>query len=558
MSEAEGPLSLDRAALARLSPLWLRLSPELRVLELSPAATRALGAAALGAPLSAVVTLRRPLRAAGVAELLAGRAQVMLSLPSGGLTLQGLALPWGSGAALLLSPVAESAQALRAAGLLVGDLGPLDPTSAHLMRDQLLRATLNDATQLAAELRVRNDELEALRGEADRARVAAERLAASRADFLSTMSHELRTPLNGVIGTIALLGMQPLDPAAARLQGVLSRSALGLRAIVDDVLDLARLEAGRLELRPAPFALHELLDDVVGEFNGMAEGRGLRLRVEAGEGVGAWLHGDAQRLRQVLSNLVSNAIKFTPAGGVCLRARLRSVAEGPSPCAALWVAVDDSGPGVPEALREAVFDPFRQIDSSARRSAGGTGLGLAICRQLATAMGARLVCGASPEGGARFSLQLELPRASPPLPSLGEGEQRAPTALRLDGLRLLVAEDNLVNQMVAEELLSSRGAQVTLASDGEEALARAAQHDFDVVLMDLMMPRMDGLEATRALLALPGRPAPPVLAMSASVMPADLAACRAAGMCGAVPKPLELDLACALILRALSERLGAG
>ena len=570
MSEIDAPLELDGAALSRLSPLWLRLDGALQVEALSPAAARVFGAHAVGRPLSAVVQVRRPVGAASAADLLARRGQVSLALhagpppavgaAAGGLPLQGVVLPWGDGLALLMSPVAESAQALRAVGLQVGDLGPLDPTSAYLMRDQLLRATLDDATRLAAELRVRNAELEDLRNEADRARAAAERLAASRADFLSTMSHELRTPLNGVIGTISLLGLQPLEPPAARLHAVLERSARGLRSIVDDVLDLARLEAGRLELRAAPFELIGLMEDVVGEFAGMAQARGLQLQTEARTGTAAdggaadggavWLNGDERRLRQVLSNLVSNAIKFTPEGGVWLRATVGLPEESPAEPPELLLAVDDSGPGVAPELREAIFDAFRQVDSSARRVAGGTGLGLAICRQLAQVMGASLLCLEAPEGGARFALRLRLARAEPPDAEGPTTEVQVARLLRLDGLRLLVAEDNPVNQMVAEELLSSRGAHVTLANDGEEAVALVAEHEFDVVLMDLMMPRLDGLAATRALLALPGRAHTVVLAMSASVMPADHDACIAAGMRGAVPKPLDLNRLCELIREA--------
>lgn len=576
MSEIDAPLELDGAALSRLSPLWLRLDAALQVEAMSPAAARVLGADAVGRPLGAVVQVRRPVGAASAADLLARRGQVSLALhagpppavgaAAGGLPLQGVALRWGDGLALLMSPVAESAQALRAVGLQVGDLGPLDPTSAYLMRDQLLRATLDDATRLAAELRVRNAELEDLRNEADRARAAAERLAASRADFLSTMSHELRTPLNGVIGTISLLGLQPLEPPAARLHTVLERSARGLRSIVDDVLDLARLEAGRLELRAAPFELIGLMEDVVGEFAGMAQARGLQLQTEACTGTAAaddgaaddgavrggavWLNGDERRLRQVLSNLVSNAIKFTPEGGVWLRATVGAPEGSPAEPAELLLAVDDSGPGVAPELREAIFDAFRQVDSSARRVAGGTGLGLAICRQLAQVMGASLLCLEAPEGGARFALRLRLARAEAPVAEGPTTEVHVTRLLRLDGLRLLVAEDNPVNQMVAEELLSSRGAHVTLANDGEEAVALVAQHEFDVVLMDLMMPRLDGLAATRALLALPGRAHTVVLAMSASVMPADHDACIAAGMRGAVPKPLDLNRLCELIREA--------
>ena len=250
MSAAPPEPGLSADELQRLSPIWLELDAELCVHARSPAADRLLGSPPPGTPIHTALSLRRPASAETAAALCADRGAVLALHLASGLPLQGIALRRGEGALLLLAPVADSSAALRAAGLSARDLGGLDTTSAHLMRDQLLRTTLADAERLAGVLRSRNAELDALRALAEQAQSAAERLAAARADFLATMSHELRTPLNGVLGTIDLLGNQPLAPPAAHLHAVLARSAGRLRVIVDEVLDLARLEAGRLQPPP--------------------------------------------------------------------------------------------------------------------------------------------------------------------------------------------------------------------------------------------------------------------------------------------------------------------
>ncbi|MBL8614346.1 MAG: response regulator [Deltaproteobacteria bacterium] len=542
MSAAPPQPGLSADELLRLSPIWLRLDAALCVHARSPAADRLLEACPSGTPISAALSLRRPAGAETAAALFADRGAVLALHLSSGLPLQGLALRRGEGALLLLAPVADSSAALRAAGLSARDLGALDTTSAHLMRDQLLRTTLADAERLAGVLRSRNAELDALRALAEQAQSAAERLAAARAEFLATMSHELRTPLNGVLGTIDLLGNQPLPPPAAHLHGVLARSAGRLRVIVDEVLDLARLEAGRLQLRAAPFPFDAALAELCEDFAATAAAKGLGLHLVPPPRPVGWRQGDLARLQQIVANLLGNAVKFTPSGSIWLR-------FGPDPQAAdgVEVCVDDTGPGVAIADRERIFDPFRQLEGPAQGK--GTGLGLAICRRLADAMGGALRCEAAPSGGARFCLRLPMPTA----PARAQTAPEAPPA-RLDGLRVLLAEDNEVNQFVQTQLLESLGATVRLVGDGAAALQAWDPDAYDLVLMDVHMPVMGGLEATAQLRAGPRGAEAVIVGLTAAVLPEDLAACARAGMDRVVGKPITQSSLAAGLRAALDAR----
>ncbi|MFM2248561.1 MAG: Autoinducer 2 sensor kinase/phosphatase LuxQ [Pseudomonadota bacterium] len=540
MSAAPPEPGLSADELLRLSPIWVGLDAALCVQARSPAADLLLGAPAPGTALNTSLSLRRPAGAETAARLCADRGAVLALHRETGLPLQGLALARGDGALLLLAPVADSSAALRAAGLQARDLGALDTTSSHLMRDQLLRTTLADAEQLAAALRGRNAELDALRTLAEQAQSAAERLAAARADFLATMSHELRTPLNGVIGTIELLGAQPLAPPADHLHAVLRRSAGRLRVIVDEVLDLARLEAGRLQLRVEPFPLDGMLAELRDDFAAAAAVKGVALRLASPPARMGWRQGDAGRLQQIVSNLLGNAVKFTSHGSISLR-------FGPDPGApeGVEICVDDTGPGVAITDREAIFDPFRQLDGPEK--AKGTGLGLAICRRLADAMGGTLRCEAAPTGGARFRLRLPLPATQAP------GQPALPPAapVRLAGIRVLLAEDNEVNQFVQTQLLEALGATVRVVGDGAAAMQSWDPDQFDVLLMDVHMPVMDGLEATAHLRAGPRGDEAVVVGLTAAVLPEDLAACTRAGMVGVVAKPMTMASLAAGIRAAL-------
>ncbi len=380
---------------------------------------------------------------------------------------------------------------------------------------------------------------------------------AAKSRFLAQMSHELRTPLNGVLGLAQALARDPALSGEQRSRArTLEEAGRHLVTVANDVLDLAKVEAGRLELRFGPTRLGELLDSAATLIRPAAEEKQLTLRVHVAAELPAVVQADPTRLRQLLLNLLSNAVKFTPAGGMVeLVARLAGGpgADGRQP---VRIEVRDTGPGVPEAKRKVVFGDFIQLDRGER--AGGTGLGLAIAAGIAAQMEGSIGCTdnlASPTGhGAIFWVELPLlalamAEAQPAEP-VPDAEQRS--------LRVLVADDVPANLAVARALLESGGHAVDCVSDGSlalDTLTRAAPaRPYDLVLMDVMMPGMDGLEATRRIRQLPSPAGQvPILAVTASAFAEDIAACRAAGMNAHLAKPIERDA-----LMGAIERLTAG
>jgi len=366
------------------------------------------------------------------------------------------------------------------------------------------------------------------------ARHRAEAANEAKSAFLATMSHEIRTPINGVLGLARLLRRLPPEQAARReeLLDLLSGAATELSDLVTDVLDLSRLEAGKLSLRTSTIDLHRLAESCFRAPAVLGRERGLSMQLQIDADVPQHLQADPLRLRQVLDNLLGNALKFTHRGEV----RLHLSRPDPQH---LSLAVQDSGIGVPAEMRPRLFQPFEQADASHRRRHGGSGLGLSICAELAQLMGGRIEHQDAEGGGSRFIVMLPLTLPTQiPVPA-AEAEQREP----LRGLTVLLVEDNAVNMMVASALLVELGAAVLEATDGEQALALACEHAqaIDAVLMDLHMPGMDGFETTTALRALPGAPAWPVLALSASVLSAERERARQHGMADFLVKPIETD-----------------
>ncbi|RVT48096.1 ATP-binding protein [Rubrivivax albus] len=367
----------------------------------------------------------------------------------------------------------------------------------------------------------------------------AEAASEAKSSFLATMSHEIRTPLNGVLGLARLLQDQALSPA--RRQDYLAHlvhAAEGLAGIVSDVLDLSKIEAGELEIERIDFDLHELLGRVFRSFALLGQERGLDMHLEIDPAVPARVLGDPLRLRQILANYLSNALKFTADGHITL---------GASPSATgVRLTVADTGPGVAPELQARLFRPFTQADSSTTRRFGGTGLGLSICRELAERMGGHVGVDSSGAQGSLFWVDLPLPAASAtPTTEPGPAQDGKP----LQGLHVLVAEDNAVNMLIVATMLRTLGAEVCEAHDGAEAVQRALHEDgaLDAVLMDLHMPQVDGLEATRRLRADPRTARLPVFALSAAVLERDREQARAAGMQGFIGKPVsDADLVAAL------------
>jgi len=424
----------------------------------------------------------------------------------------------------------------------------------------------SEHTREMLRLRFRMDELAASR---QQALELAERSSAAKDQFLATISHEMRTPLHGILGLAREARRGEQQPPAQRDETLrtLERTGEHLLSLINDLLDFSRIERAHLRLADESFDLQALLAALQAMTRVSAAEKGLALLFDLQLPAPCWVRGDPERLRQVLVNLLGNAVKFTPSGSVTLAARR----EGDS---ALIVEVVDTGPGVPEADRERIFEAFQQLDSSFSRRHGGTGLGLTISRELARAMGGDLRCGAGPGArGASFRLEVPLPGAEPPAPQAPQEPARstpatAPSAPAATTTgtgeacidagddadsdlhpwpgRVLLAEDNPVNAILATAMLQRAGVEVDAVEDGEQAVALARRPGYALVLMDCQMPGIDGFEATaqiRAFEAASGRPAVPIVALTANAMEGDRERSLAAGMNEHLAKPFrEQDL----------------
>ncbi|AWN52769.1 PAS-domain containing protein [Methylobacterium sp. 17Sr1-1] len=391
-----------------------------------------------------------------------------------------------------------------------------------------------EAAQRQAEIAQRQAEI--AQRQAEIAQRQAEAASAAKTEFLATMSHEIRTPLNGVIGYAELLVRAgDLSPVQGRSAARIQEAGQALLTVVNDVLDFSKIEAGQIDLDPQPFGPAALADGAVSIVRTAADAKRLALGVETAPDLAPRLVGDPDRLRQVLLNLVNNAIKFTPAGRVTLH-----LASAPLTCGrhALRVAVSDTGIGIPADRLGQLFQRFSQVDGSIRRRFGGTGLGLAISRQLVEAMGGTIGVESRPGAGSTFWFTVPLAAAAEDDPA----RERPPLAPLARPAKVLLVEDSPINQDIARAILERRGHAVSVAGDGAEAVSALQAGGYDVVLMDVQMPGMDGLTATRHIRAL-GSPASrlPIVALTANVLPQQVAQFRAAGMDDHVGKPFRPD-----------------
>ena len=373
------------------------------------------------------------------------------------------------------------------------------------------------------------------------ARDAALASAQAKSEFLANVSHELRTPLNAIQGVCELMSRQPLPEPHATRAALAQDAVQVLTAIIDDLLDVAKMEAGRMTLDPQPANVKRLLDDSAAFFREPARRKGLDLRLELSPLLPDAVRVDPLRLRQIVSNLLANAIKFTEQGTVRLAASSRPAGDG---AALIRITVSDTGIGISPEARANLFQPFAQADASTTRRYGGTGLGLAICRRLVELMGGRIGADSRPGEGSEFWLEI-----AAPVESAAPAPAGAPEAPRTSaGARVLVVEDNHANRQITSEMLSLLGAVTGIAENGKAALEALAREPWDLVLMDCSMPVMDGYEATAELRRRedPGARTP-VVAMTAHALQGDREKCLAAGMDDYLTKPLRLnDLAGAL------------
>ena len=388
------------------------------------------------------------------------------------------------------------------------------------------------------ELKDEIDHVKKMEVELENARDKAEKLSEAKSEFLANMSHEIRTPMNGVIGTLQLLELTGLSEKQKYYVETENGSAASLLSILNDILDISKIEAGKLSLENIPFDIKRVASDVITLHSVNAEQKQNKLTYEIGETCPDVVSGDPTRLRQILTNLISNAIKFTSAGSITLQ--MNVVTENKD-TVELKIGVSDTGIGISDEIQAKLFTAFTQADGSTTRKYGGTGLGLAIVKQLVEKMEGRYGVESELGKGALFWVSIPFDKSVEKLESLNEKQN-----IKVEGLtgKVLLVEDNPVNQMVASKMLDILGLTVVLAANGQEAVDLLKEEEFNAVLMDCQMPVMDGFEATRNLREFESNAAKspvPVIAMTANVMQGDKELCLEAGMDDYLGKPVKLD-----------------
>ncbi|HEX3701489.1 MAG TPA: ATP-binding protein [Phenylobacterium sp.] len=440
----------------------------------------------------------------------------------------------------VIAPVQRLSEAMHkvAAG------GSFEPVEVKA-QDELFRSLTASFNHLLAKLAEREDDLKAAMRELEQARDAANAANVLKTQFLANMSHEIRTPLNGVLAMAEVMAMGDLAEVQRDRLDVIRQSGNLLLAVLNDVLDLSKIEAGKLSLVIEDFELAPAMVAASEGFRVMGETKGLDFAFEVSEAAQGWWRGDADRLRQIVGNLLSNAVKFTPRGSVAAKVDV-SPESG-----ALTIVVADTGVGIAPEKLPTLFEKFTQADNSATRRFGGTGLGLAICRELTQMMGGAIKVETREGVGSTFSVELPLERGAPVEPATAAAETHD------DGdLRLLAAEDNPTNRQVLQAVMDSLGIDIDIVPDGREAVEAWRIGGYDLILMDIQMPVMDGIAAAREIREIEAkeqRRRTPIVALTANALTHQIEEYLAAGMDGHVAKPIEI----AKLYEAISATLTA-
>lgn len=482
-----------------------------------------------------VFEILRPARIKSFRELeQSNRATLLLRSRHDELELKGCTVPFDDGqlTAFWGGAVVRDIGEFKQRGLQVSDFPPSDATPDLLLSMQATRTALEDARQLGEQLKS--------------ALTKAEAATEAKARFLATMSHEIRTPLNGFGSMIDLLSDGDLTPSQQANLATMDECAHSLLVLVNDILEFSKLEAGKIQVSVEPVLVRQAITRMTEFFHASARERGIDLRVTIDIADEVCLAMDGDRVRQIASNLLGNALKFTQEGHVDLRAHMTAKNK-------LTVDVRDTGIGVPPEHQARLFEPFVQADASTTRRFGGTGLGLSISRQLARAMNGEVELVQSSERGSHFRMRITADPVAAPHSLTGCPTDTA-TQVRFAGKRVLVAEDDPTNQRIATRMLNKLGIDVTIAVDGALAVEAANAHGYDLILMDLMMPNMSGIDAANRIRSGDGPCKQiPIVAFSAAAMGHDREAAIEAGMSGFIEKPARL----AGLRKALLQHLGA-
>jgi len=548
-SVSRGDVPGYRAPMAALAA-----SPRIISAQLTDTSSHALAAyRAARPPAGPQETLVAPVvdggRTVGKLTMVVARPTLAPTLPKY-VALTGVLLFGGVGVALFLARslahrVIAPVQRLSDAMHKVAADGRFEPVEVQA-QDELFRSLTDSFNHLLAKLSEREGELKSAMRELELARDAANAANVLKTQFLANMSHEIRTPLNGVLAMAEVMSMGELAAVQRDRLDVIRQSGGLLLAVLNDVLDLSKIEAGKLTLMVDDFDLEPVMASAVESFRVIAEGKNLAFEIAVDAAAEGWWRGDSDRLRQIVGNLLSNAVKFTPRGKVSA-----TVDVNPD-TGALRVRVADTGVGIAPEKLPTLFEKFTQADNSATRRFGGTGLGLAICRELTQMMGGSIDVSSREGHGSTFTVELPLVRGEPAEPSAAEAE----TAADDGDLRLLAAEDNATNRQVLQAVMDSLGIDIDIVPDGQEAVEAWRAGGYDLILMDIQMPVMDGIAAAREIRAeeaREGRRRTPIVALTANALTHQIEEYLAAGMDGHVAKPIEI----AKLYEAISTALTA-